>query len=300
MVSAATMLARAEPQMPTRPLVHLVAAVALPVGRTCRYGEHVPGRQIQGADTGVPQGDPQWVLDRRMQPHDLLNENRYVVRVFAQPPRQTGVGRKMQQRPHESVADLADAAALTAAVHRRCQQENLLVGDLRRGSGQPSDHVIAADWLALLDRGPQFVLVVHAEQRRPDRPGHRFADPSAIHLPSCGAQLEHRCRGRAALFRRPPRPAWRQGSSDSVTAWRSQPRPRHATPTASAPLTTSSHGGATTGQPVTARRSAGRPRSAATARLTVRNWTWRPLAMSINRYRTSGGLMRRSGCQQIN
>ena len=74
MVSAATMLARAEPQMPTRPLVHLVAAVALPAGRTCRYGEHVTGRQIEVADTGVPQGDPQWVLDRRMQPDDLLTK----------------------------------------------------------------------------------------------------------------------------------------------------------------------------------------------------------------------------------
>src|SRR5271170_1698954 len=101
MVSAATMPARAEPQMPTHPLVHLVAAVALPAGRTCRYGERVTGRQIEVADTGVPQGDPQWVLGRRMQPHDLLNENRYIVAVFAQPARQPGVGRKMQQRPHE-------------------------------------------------------------------------------------------------------------------------------------------------------------------------------------------------------
>src|SRR5271169_5597287 len=170
MVSAATMLARAEPPMLTHPLVHLVAAVALPAGRTCRYGERVTSRKIEVADTDVPQGDPRWVLDRRMQPHDLLNENRYIVRVFAQPPRQPGVGRKMQQRPHESVADLADTAALTAAVHRRRQQENLFVGALRRGPRQPTDHVIAADWLALLDHRPQSVLVVHGEQRQPDRP----------------------------------------------------------------------------------------------------------------------------------
>src|SRR6202021_2949303 len=78
MVSAATMLARAEPPMLARPLVHLVAAVALPVARTCRYGEHLTSRQIDLADTGVPQGDPQWVLDRRVQPHDLLDENRYI------------------------------------------------------------------------------------------------------------------------------------------------------------------------------------------------------------------------------
>src|SRR6202012_4637439 len=190
MVSAATMLARAEPPMLTRPLIHLVAAVTLPVGRTCRNGEHLTGRQMKGADTSVPQGDPQWVLDRRMQPHDFLDENRYVVRVFAQPFRQPGVGRKMQQRPHESVADLADTAALTTAVHRRRQPENLFVGELRRGSGQPSDDVIAADWLALLDRRPQFVLVVHAEQRQPDRPGPRLADASAIPPPAGGDRLE--------------------------------------------------------------------------------------------------------------
>src|SRR5271169_5589723 len=170
MVSAATMLARAEPPMPIYPLVHLVTAVALPAGHTCRYGEHVTGRQIEVADADVPQGDPYRVLGRRMQPHDLLNENRYIVAVFAQPARQPGVGRKMQQRPHESVADLADTAVLTAAVHRRRQQENLLVGELRRGSGHPTDHVIAADWLALLDHRPQSVLVVHGEQRQPDRP----------------------------------------------------------------------------------------------------------------------------------
>src|SRR3984885_4021556 len=196
MVSAATMLARAEPPMLTRPLVHLVAAVALPAGHTCRYGERVTGRQIEVADTGVPQGDPRYVLDRRMQPHDLFNENRYIFGVFAQPPRQPGVGRKMPQRPHESVADLADTAALTAAVHRRRQHENLFFGALRRGSGQPTDQVIAANWLALLDRGPQSVLVVHAEKRQPDLPGHRFADASAIHLPTGGDRLEHRCRGR--------------------------------------------------------------------------------------------------------
>src|ERR1700758_4953346 len=135
MVSAATMPARAEPPMRTDPLVHLVAAVALPAGPTCRYAERVTGRQIELADTGVPQGDPRYVLVRRMQPNDLLNENRYVVRVFAQPLRQPGVGRKMPQRPHESVADLADTAAFTAAVHRPRQQENLFVGALRRGVG---------------------------------------------------------------------------------------------------------------------------------------------------------------------
>src|SRR5277367_28016 len=99
MVSAATMLARAEPPMPTHPLVHLVAAVALPARRTCRYGERVTGRQIEVADTGVPQGDPRRVRGRRMQPHDLLNENRYFIGVFAEPPGQPRVGRKMQQRP---------------------------------------------------------------------------------------------------------------------------------------------------------------------------------------------------------
>src|SRR3984957_13764847 len=155
MVSAATMLTPAEPPMPTHPLVHLVAAVDLPAGRTCRYGERVTSRQIEVADTGVPQGDPRWVLDRRMQPHDLLNENRYIVRVFAQPPRRPGVGRKMPQRPHERVAHLADTAALPAAVHRRRQHENLFVGEPRRGSGQPTDHVIAADFLALLAPRPQ-------------------------------------------------------------------------------------------------------------------------------------------------
>src|SRR6202044_34713 len=195
MVSAATMLARAEPPMLTRPLVHLVAAVALPVGHTCRYGEHLTSRQIDLADTDVPQGDPQWVLDRRVQPHDLLDENRYIAGVFAQPSRQPGVGRKMQQRPHESVADLADTTALTAAVHRRRQPVNLFIGELGRGSGQPSNHVIAADWLALLDRRPESVLVVHTEQRQPDRPGHRFADASAIHLPTGRDPLEHLCRG---------------------------------------------------------------------------------------------------------
>src|SRR6202161_1607825 len=183
MVSAATMLARAEPPMLTHPLVHLVATVALPASRTCRYGERVTSRQSEVADTDVPQGDSRWVLDRRMQPHDLFNENRYMVRVFAQPARQPGVGRKMQQHPHESVADLADTAALTAAVHRRRQQENLFVAELRRGSAQPMAPVTAAAWLALLDRRPQCVLVVHGEQRQPDRPGHGFADASAIHLP---------------------------------------------------------------------------------------------------------------------
>src|SRR3984957_12537361 len=102
----------------------------------------------------------------------------------------------MQQRPNKSVADLADTTALTAAVHRRRQPENLFVGELRRGPGQPSNHVIAADWLALLDRRPESVLVVHTEQRQPDRPGHRFADASAIHPPTGGDRLEPRCPGR--------------------------------------------------------------------------------------------------------
>src|ERR1700742_5214539 len=124
MVTAATMRARAESQMPADPLVHLVAAVAFPVGYACRDGKRVACRQIEVADPYVPQRDPRQVLDRRMQPNDLIDENGYVLGVFAQPDRQPGVGRKMLQRPHESVADLADTAVLTGAEHRRRQQEN--------------------------------------------------------------------------------------------------------------------------------------------------------------------------------
>jgi len=100
----------------------------------------------------------------------------------------------------------------------------------RLETGMTHAHAAAADWLALLDRRPQFVLVVHAEQRQPDRPGHRLADASAIHPPAGGDRLEQRCRGRAALFGRRPRPSRRQRSSDNVTAGRSQPRARHAIP----------------------------------------------------------------------